>query len=69
MNEVASPAPAHFARDCAVTRAAFILLGFLIALEVLMGVAAAVGTWLEFSVARQRGPERLRLEKVEAEFK
>ncbi|KAL4915506.1 hypothetical protein BDW62DRAFT_122972 [Aspergillus aurantiobrunneus] len=68
-SETVSPAPANFARDCAATHAAFILLGFLIGLEVVMGVAAGVGTWLELSVARRRGQDQYRLEKVETTFK
>ncbi|KAL5342439.1 hypothetical protein BJX70DRAFT_321846 [Aspergillus crustosus] len=68
-SESISPVPADFARDCAATYAAFILLGFLIGLEVLMGVAAGAGTWLELSVAKQRGQDQYHLEKVETTFK
>ncbi|KAL4809311.1 hypothetical protein BDV18DRAFT_131756 [Aspergillus unguis] len=70
-SETASPAPAHFARDCSATEAAFVLLGVLLGLEVLICGAAAVGTWLELSVERQRGQETggWRLEKVETRFK
>ncbi|KAL4873806.1 hypothetical protein BDV12DRAFT_192248 [Aspergillus spectabilis] len=68
-SESISPAPANFGRDCAATYAAFILLGFLIGLEIVMGVAAGLGTWLELSVARQRGQDQYRLEKVETTFK
>ncbi|KAL2824957.1 hypothetical protein BDW59DRAFT_81424 [Aspergillus cavernicola] len=68
-NETASPAPASFARDCSATYAGFILLGFLIGLEIIMGIAAALGTWLELSVARQRGQDQYHLEKVETTFK
>jgi hypothetical protein len=34
-----------------------------------MGVAAGLGTWLELSVARQRGQDQYHLEKVETTFK
>ncbi|KAL4880920.1 hypothetical protein BJY04DRAFT_190375 [Aspergillus karnatakaensis] len=68
-NETLSPAPANFARDCSATYAAFVLLGFLIGLQVLLGGAAAAGTWLELSVARQRGQDQYQLEKVETTFK
>ncbi|KAL4994578.1 hypothetical protein BDV10DRAFT_176686 [Aspergillus recurvatus] len=67
-SETVSPAPVHFARDCAATYAAFVLLGILIGVEVIMGVSAAVGTWLELSVARRRGQEQYQLEKVETSF-
>ncbi|OJJ63761.1 hypothetical protein ASPSYDRAFT_138532 [Aspergillus sydowii CBS 593.65] len=68
-NETVSPAPANFARDCSATCAAFVLLGFLIGLEVIMGVAAGLGTWLELSVARQRAHDQYQLEKVGTTFK
>ncbi|PYH49398.1 uncharacterized protein BP01DRAFT_76374 [Aspergillus saccharolyticus JOP 1030-1] len=50
-------APAHFARDCTVTHVSFVLLGLLLGLEVVMGLVATAGMWLERSVARQRGVE------------
>jgi hypothetical protein len=68
-DETVSPVPSQFARDCSATYAAFILLGFLIGLEIIMGVAAGVGTWLELSVAKQRGQDQYHLEKVETTFK
>ncbi|KAL2871811.1 uncharacterized protein BJX67DRAFT_88353 [Aspergillus lucknowensis] len=68
-NLTVSPAPAQFARDCSATYAAFILLGFLIGLEIIMGVAAGLGTWLELSVAKQRGQDQYHLEKIETTFK
>ncbi|KAL3480351.1 hypothetical protein BJX99DRAFT_27875 [Aspergillus californicus] len=68
-DETVSPAPANFARDCSASYAAFILLGFLIGLEVIMGVAAGLGTWLELSVAKQREQDQYQLEKVETTFK
>jgi hypothetical protein len=34
-----------------------------------MGAAAGVGTWLELSVAKQRGQDQYHLEKVETTFK
>ncbi|KAL4977024.1 hypothetical protein BDW66DRAFT_133759 [Aspergillus desertorum] len=67
-SETVTPAPVHFGRDCAATRAAFVLLGILIGVEVIMGAAAGVGTWLELSVARRRGQEQYQLEKVETSF-
>ncbi|KAL4909941.1 hypothetical protein BDW74DRAFT_144082 [Aspergillus multicolor] len=67
-SETVSPAPVHFARDCTATHAGFILLGILIGVEVIMGIAAGVGTWLELSVAKQRGQEQYQLEKVETSF-
>ncbi|KAL3486815.1 hypothetical protein BJX62DRAFT_15276 [Aspergillus germanicus] len=68
-DETVSDVPSQFARDCSATYAAFILLGFLIGLEIIMGVAAGVGTWLELSVAKQRGQDQYHLEKVETTFK
>ncbi|KAL5365514.1 hypothetical protein BJX96DRAFT_169162 [Aspergillus floccosus] len=58
-------APAHFARDCAITEAGFALMCALIGLEVLLGAVAGVGIWLERAVSRQREDERLQLEKIE----
>ncbi|KAL4934548.1 uncharacterized protein BDV17DRAFT_9674 [Aspergillus undulatus] len=69
LDEIVSPAPANFARDCAATHAGFILLGFLIALEIILMIAAGAGTWLELSVAKQRGQGQYHLEKVETTFK
>ncbi|KAF9885532.1 hypothetical protein FE257_012860 [Aspergillus nanangensis] len=57
--------PVHFARDCTATEAGFALMCVLIGLEVVMGVTAGVGVYLERSVLRQRGQERLQLEKIE----
>lgn len=62
-------APADFSRDCMETRAGFILLGFLIGLEVMMGAAAAVGWWLEGIVRMQRKIEKVELGKVEPSAK
>ncbi|KAL6237735.1 hypothetical protein BDW75DRAFT_248488 [Aspergillus navahoensis] len=67
-SETVSPAPVHFVRDCAVTQAAFVLLGILVGVEVIMGVAAGVGAWLELRVARRRGQEQYQLEKVQTPF-
>ncbi|PYH87717.1 hypothetical protein BO71DRAFT_445728, partial [Aspergillus ellipticus CBS 707.79] len=39
----ATTAPAHFHRDCSVTHAAFVLVGVLLGLSILMGVVAGVG--------------------------
>ncbi|KAG2421046.1 hypothetical protein HFD88_000662 [Aspergillus terreus] len=62
-------APAHFARDCAVTEAGFALLCALIGLEVILGAVAGAGIWLERGVSRQREDERLQLEKIETTAK
>ncbi|RAH73199.1 uncharacterized protein BO66DRAFT_237250 [Aspergillus aculeatinus CBS 121060] len=59
-----SNVPAHFARDCAVTHASFVLLGVLIGLEIVMGVVATAGLWLERNVSRQRVTEKPSLEMV-----
>ena len=60
------PAPAHFARYCSQTTAAFVLLGVLVGLEVLMGVAAAGGFWLERTVWRQRECRRFDFVNIRA---
>lgn len=57
--------PARFARDCAASRAGFVLLALLIGLEVVMGVAAAAGYWFEWTMTKRRRNEGLMLEKVE----
>ena len=59
-------APAHFARYCSQTTAAFVLLGVLVGLEVLMGVAAAGGIWLERTVWRQRECHRFDFVNIRA---
>ncbi|PWY89972.1 hypothetical protein BO70DRAFT_377186 [Aspergillus heteromorphus CBS 117.55] len=53
-----SSAPSHFRRDCDVTRAAFIMLGVLLGLEIVMGVVAGVGVWVGRRVERERERER-----------
>lgn len=57
--------PSHFARDCATTRAAFIMMGLLVGLEIVMGIAVGAGIWLERNVSKQRGQERSQAEKLE----
>ncbi|KAJ5188081.1 hypothetical protein N7491_004406 [Penicillium cf. griseofulvum] len=57
-------APYHFDRDCINTRAGFVLLCILVGMEVLMGLAAAAGTWYQRDVARRRA-EQSQLEKLE----
>jgi hypothetical protein len=62
-------APADFARNCAETRAGFILLGLLIGLEVIMGAAAAAGWWLEKSVSNHRKFGGMELDQIEVTVK
>ncbi|KAJ5114327.1 hypothetical protein NUU61_000086 [Penicillium alfredii] len=57
-------APIYFSRDCASTRAGFVLLCVLLALEVLLGLVAAVGAWLQRNVARHR-EDLVQLEKLD----
>ncbi|KAJ5088507.1 hypothetical protein N7456_012123 [Penicillium angulare] len=59
-----STAPIHFARDCHATHAGFALLCLVLALEICMGIASAVGTWLQRDVGRRR-EEQAQLEKLE----
>lgn len=47
-------APAHFARDCAASRAGFALTCALIGLEVVMGIAAAAGYLFMKRMAKRR---------------
>ncbi|RAL16934.1 uncharacterized protein BO97DRAFT_402522 [Aspergillus homomorphus CBS 101889] len=56
--------PAHFARDCTVTHVSFVLLGVSIGLEIVMGIVATAGFWLERTVSRQRLTEKPSLEMV-----
>ncbi|OJJ45755.1 hypothetical protein ASPZODRAFT_17198 [Penicilliopsis zonata CBS 506.65] len=64
LNGTSLTAPAHFSRDCMETSAGFVLLGLLIGLEVIMGLAAGTGLWFEYKVMKQRKAENLELEKV-----
>lgn len=63
-NTLATP-PSHFARDCATTRAAFIMMGLLVGLEIIMGIAVGAGIWFERNVSKQRGQDMPQTEKVE----
>ena len=65
VDDTVTPPPAHFARDCALTRASFVLTGLAVGLAILMGVAAGVGVWFERSVSRQRGQDTSPLQKVD----
>ncbi|KAE8373826.1 hypothetical protein BDV26DRAFT_284778 [Aspergillus bertholletiae] len=65
VDDTVTPPPARFARDCALTRASFILTGLAIGLTIVMGVAAAVGVWFEKSVSRQRDRDTSPLRKVD----
>ncbi|KAJ5901524.1 hypothetical protein N7495_002052 [Penicillium taxi] len=56
--------PIYFSRDCIESRAGFALLYVLLALEILMGITAAVGTWLQRDVSRRR-EEQAQLERLE----
>ncbi|KAJ5167484.1 uncharacterized protein N7482_006265 [Penicillium canariense] len=62
-NETTST-PIDFSRDCHDTRAGFALLCVLLGLEILMGLAAAAGTWFQRDVSRLRD-EQVQLEKLE----
>lgn len=57
-----STAPVNFSRDCHDTGAGLALLCLALGLEVLMGVSAAAGTYLQKDVSRQRG-ELFEMEK------
>ncbi|GLI72086.1 hypothetical protein PoHVEF18_000254 [Penicillium ochrochloron] len=56
--------PVHFSRDCHETRAGFAMLCVLLGLEILMGLAAAAGTWSQRDVSRRR-EQQVQLEKLE----
>ncbi|CEO59496.1 hypothetical protein PMG11_04171 [Penicillium brasilianum] len=60
--------PVHFARDCHETRAGFAMLCALLGFEILMGLAAAAGTWSQRDVSRRRD-EQVQLEKLEVATK
>ncbi|KAJ6111204.1 hypothetical protein N7486_003439 [Penicillium sp. IBT 16267x] len=60
--------PIHFSRDCHATSAGFGLLCLTLGLEILMGMAAAVGTWFQKDVGRRR-EEQVQLEKLEVATK
>ncbi|OOQ86918.1 hypothetical protein PEBR_19172 [Penicillium brasilianum] len=60
--------PVHFARDCHETRAGFAMLCVLLGFEILMGLAAAAGTWSQRDVSRRRD-EQVQLEKLEVATK
>ncbi|KAI9932250.1 hypothetical protein ASPWEDRAFT_39876 [Aspergillus wentii DTO 134E9] len=62
-------APIHFERDCTETQAAFVLLGILIGLEIIMGFVAAAGLWLERSLIRHRRTGVFDLETVKVAAK
>lgn len=57
-------APINFSRDCHATRAGFALLCVVLALEVLLGVSVAVGSYYQRDVARRR-EEQFQFEKLE----
>lgn len=69
VDDTATPPPSHFARDCGLTGASFILTGLVVGLEILMGVAAGVGVWFERSVTRQREEDASPVRKVEVALK
>ena len=56
--------PSKFARDCHNLRAGFALLCTVLGLEILMGIVAAVGFWIQRDVGRRR-EEQVQLEKLE----
>ncbi|KAJ5779994.1 hypothetical protein N7457_005154 [Penicillium paradoxum] len=60
--------PRHFNRDCINTRAGFVLLCVLVGMEVLMGLVAAAGMWLQRDVSRRREAQ-FQLEKLEVATK
>ncbi|KOC14899.1 hypothetical protein AFLA70_266g001880 [Aspergillus flavus AF70] len=64
VDDTVTPPPAHFARDCALTRASFILTGLAVGLAILMGLAAGVGVWFERSVSQQREQDTSPLRKI-----
>lgn len=49
--------PHYFNRNCVNSRAGFALMCTLIGMEVLMGISAAAGTWLQRGVSRRREQE------------
>lgn len=55
--------PVHFSRDCTNTRAGFAMLCLSLGLEILMGIAAAVGSLSQRGVSRRR-EEQFQLEKL-----
>ncbi|KAF7592301.1 hypothetical protein BBP40_000432 [Aspergillus hancockii] len=65
VDDTATSPPAHFARDCALTRASFILTGLVMGAEILMGVMAGVGVWVERTVAKRRVLDAAQLVKVD----
>ncbi|KAJ5126545.1 hypothetical protein N7448_007324 [Penicillium atrosanguineum] len=63
-NTSSTTTPLHFSRDCHNTRAGFALLCFLLGLEIVMGVGAALGSYFQRDVSRRREQE-FQLEKLE----
>lgn len=56
--------PINFSRDCSSNRAGFALLCLTLGLEILMGIAAAMGSLSQRGVSRRR-EEQFQLEKLE----
>lgn len=56
-NDTYLEAPAHFARDCAASRAGFALTCALVGLEVVMGITAAAGYLFMKRMAKRRNAE------------
>lgn len=48
-------APINFSRDCHDTRAGFALLCMVLGMEILMGMSAVAGSYLQRNMSRQRG--------------
>ncbi|KAE8146879.1 hypothetical protein BDV25DRAFT_161585 [Aspergillus avenaceus] len=65
LDEIVSSPPRHFGRDCAATKAAFVLMACVLGLEILMGAVAAIGAWLARSVEKKRAESEV-LVKVES---